>query len=179
MRGTASGSATLRHSPLWSIEASIFRDLDPQSHTHCCRRLLSWHNMADPSSTSIPPPYPTTTTTTSDPTPSYGGFTRFELELEFVQSLSNPFYLNHLASQHLFQDPAFVAYLDYLQYFIQPEYLRFLNYPGPTLKALELLQQERFRTEILSPDLANALANEWVEESQGTQSWMENLIRKG
>ena len=119
--------------------------------------------MADPSISSALSPNPTTS---SDPTPAYGGFTRFELELEFVQSLSNPFYLNHLASQHLFQDPAFVAYLDYLQYFIQPEYLRFLNYPGPTLKALELLQQERFRTEILSPDLANTLANEWVEGSK-------------
>ena len=121
--------------------------------------------MADPSSKSTPPPNPTTTT--SDPPPPYGGFTRFELELELVQSLSNPFYLNHLASQHLFQDPAFVAYLDYLQYFIRPEYLRLLSYPGPTLKALELLQQERFRTEILSPDLANALANEWIEGSKG------------
>ena len=96
----------------------------------------------------------------------YGGFTRFELELEFVQSLANPFYLNHLASQHFFQDPAFIAYLAYLQYFTTQEYVKYLNYPGPSLKALELLQQERFRQEILSPELAAALANNWVEESK-------------
>lgn len=132
--------------------------------------------MAEPSSSSTLEPDPTPSTTAPDPTPStaasdptplYGGFTRFEIELEFVQSLSNPFYLNHLASQHLFQDPAFVAYLDYLRYFAKPEYLRFINYPGPTLKALELLQQERFRTEILNPQVAAVLANEWVEGSKG------------
>ena len=112
--------------------------------------------------TSPPPP-----TTSTDPTPLYGGFTRFELELEFVQSLANPFYLNHLASQHLLQDAAFVAYLEYLQYFSTQEYVKYLNYPGPTLKALELLQQERFRLEILSPEVAGALASGWVEESRG------------
>ena len=29
------------------------------------------------------------------------------------------------------------------------------SYPGPTLRALELLQQERFRREILSPMVTN------------------------
>ncbi|KAL8996592.1 MAG: hypothetical protein Q9169_003931 [Polycauliona sp. 2 TL-2023] len=91
---------------------------------------------------------------------SYGGFTRFELELEFVQALANPYYLNHLASQKLLQDPAFVAYLKYLQYFQQPEYTMYLSYPGPTLKALELLQQEKFRQEILSPDIVAHLAEQ-------------------
>jgi len=89
--------------------------------------------------------------------PLYGGYTRFELELEFVQSLANPYYLNHLASQKLLQDPAFIAYLDYLQYFTKPEYTKYLTYPGPTLKALELLQQERFRQDILSPDTVSRL----------------------
>lgn len=94
----------------------------------------------------------------------YGGFTRFELELEvsgknkhpfttesgrstvdsdhqsnppfssltahpslqFVQSLSNPVYLGHLASQKLLDDPEFVAYLAYLQYFAEPKYLKYL-----------------------------------------------------
>ncbi|TKA35926.1 hypothetical protein B0A49_13941, partial [Cryomyces minteri] len=71
--------------------------------------------------------------------PHHGGYTRFELELEvpaqvplpphippkvstanttppaqFVQSLSNPHYLNHLATLKLFDDPSFVAYLSYL-----------------------------------------------------------------
>ncbi|KAL8689645.1 MAG: hypothetical protein Q9218_004731 [Villophora microphyllina] len=92
----------------------------------------------------------------------YGGFTRFELELEFVQALANPYYLNHLASQKLLQDSCFVEYLNYLQYFNKPEYIRYLSYPGPTLKALELLQQEKFRQDILSPEVVNRLAEETV-----------------
>ncbi|KAI8624872.1 SOH1-domain-containing protein [Xylariaceae sp. FL1651] len=95
----------------------------------------------------------------------YGGFTRFEIELEFVQSLANPFYLNHLASQKLLSEPAFVAYLAYLQYWSRPPYIKYLNYPGPTLKHLELLQEERFRQDIISPDLVQALAAEGVKAS--------------
>ncbi|KAF2963408.1 hypothetical protein GQX73_g10163 [Xylaria multiplex] len=95
----------------------------------------------------------------------YGGYTRFEIELEFVQSLANPFYLNHLASQKLLNDPAFVAYLAYLQYWSRPPYIKYLNYPGPTLKHLELLQEERFRQDIISPELAQALAAEGVKAS--------------
>ncbi|KAK0730055.1 SOH1-domain-containing protein [Lasiosphaeris hirsuta] len=87
----------------------------------------------------------------------YGGFTRFELELEFVQSLANPQYLNHLASRKLLTNPSFVAYLDYLQYWNRPPYLKYLTYPGPTLKNLQLLQQEKFRQDIISPDLVQAL----------------------
>ncbi|KAI0439449.1 SOH1-domain-containing protein [Xylaria telfairii] len=97
--------------------------------------------------------------------PKYGGYTRFEIELEFVQSLANPFYLNHLASQKLLNDPAFVVYLAYLQYWSRPPYIKYLNYPGPTLKHLELLQEERFRQEIISPDLVQALAAEGVKAS--------------
>lgn len=105
--------------------------------------------------------------------PKYGGYTRFEIELEFVQSLANPNYLNHLAAQKLLQQPAFVQYLKYLQYWSQPPYLKYLTYPGPTLKNLELLQQERFRRDIISPDFVAALiqegtkaAVEWHKEKE-------------
>ncbi|KAH6710935.1 mediator of RNA polymerase II transcription subunit 31 [Leptodontidium sp. 2 PMI_412] len=105
-----------------------------------------------------PPPIP------SDE-PKYGGFTRFEIELEFVQSLASPLYLNHLASQKYLENPAFIAYLSYLQYWHHPPYSKFLNYPGPTLKNLELLQQERFRTDILSPDTVARLFEEGMKKS--------------
>ncbi|OTB03927.1 hypothetical protein M426DRAFT_59495 [Hypoxylon sp. CI-4A] len=95
----------------------------------------------------------------------YGGYTRFEIELEFVQSLANPFYLNHLAAQKYLSDPAFVAYLAYLQYWTRPPYLKYLNYPGPTLKHLELLQQAQFRKDIISPELAGRLATEGAKAS--------------
>ena len=99
------------------------------------------------------------------PEPLHHTYTRFELELAFVQSLSNPLYLNHLASTHLLQDSAFIAYLRYLLYFTRPEYTKFLTYPGPTLKVLELLQEERFRAEVLSPEVVSRLAEGWVRES--------------
>jgi len=53
---------------------------------------------------------------------------RFELELEFVQSLANPHYLQALAQQGVMEDPSFVLYLDYLQYWSEPEYAKFVMY---------------------------------------------------
>jgi len=98
----------------------------------------------------------------------YGGFTRFELELEFVQCLANPLYLNYLATQKLFDNPSFVAYLSYLRYFSKPEYTKFLTYPGPTLKALQLLQQEKFRQDILSPATVNKIVEEDLRSVVGS-----------
>ncbi|KAI0125147.1 mediator complex, subunit Med31 [Xylariales sp. AK1849] len=99
---------------------------------------------------------------------TYGGFSRFEVELEFVQSLANPYYLNHLASQKFLSEPAFIAYLNYLQYWSKPPYTKYLTYPGPTLKHLELLQQERFRQEIISPELVQVLA---AEDAKASMDW--------
>ncbi|PQE07138.1 mediator of RNA polymerase ii transcription subunit 31 protein [Rutstroemia sp. NJR-2017a BVV2] len=95
--------------------------------------------------------------------PKFGGFTRFEIELEFVNGLSSPLYLNHLASLNsgtLLSSPAFVAYLAYLQYFTQPPYLKYLTYPGPSLKHLELLQNETFRRDCLSLEVVGMLQSE-------------------
>jgi mediator of RNA polymerase II transcription subunit 31 len=51
---------------------------------------------------------------------------RFELELEFVQALANPFYLHSLAQQGILYQPAFVNYLKYLLYWKEKEYARFI-----------------------------------------------------
>ncbi|KAF6802941.1 mediator of rna polymerase ii transcription subunit 31 [Colletotrichum musicola] len=110
---------------------------------------------AAPQETPSQPPAPP-----ADKEPVYGGFTRFEIELEFVQALANPLYLNHLATQKLLTRPEFVAYLAYLQYWTRPPYLKYLMYPGPTLKHLELLQQEQFRQDIISPDLVQRLVDD-------------------
>ena len=72
--------------------------------------------------------------------------------------LASPPYLSHLATSKLLQDPAFVAYLEYLLYWTKPPYVQYLSYPGPTLKALELLQQEEFRKDILRPEVVGQLA---------------------
>ena len=47
--------------------------------------------------------------------------------VQFVQSLSNPYYLNHLAAQKYLENEEFIAYLDYLQYFQDPKYLKYLQ----------------------------------------------------
>ncbi|KAL3143943.1 hypothetical protein ABBQ32_003758 [Trebouxia sp. C0010 RCD-2024] len=70
---------------------------------------------------------------------------RFMLELEFIQCLSNPQYLNWLSQNRFFEDPAFVQYLAYLQYWKQPEYARFIIYPH-CLFFLDCLQSQEFRT---------------------------------
>jgi mediator of RNA polymerase II transcription subunit 31 len=96
---------------------------------------------------------------------------RFTLELEFVLSLSNPYYLQHLATvyPHLFTSSSsstttetdaskFAAYLSYLYaYWRTPEYAKFLTHPGATLNMLKLLQEERFRAEVGRPDVVAAL----------------------
>ncbi|KAM7231779.1 hypothetical protein CapIbe_016540 [Capra ibex] len=56
-----------------------------------------------------------------------GNRLRFQLELEFVQCLANPNYLNFLAQRGYFKDKAFVNYLKYLLYWKEPEYAKYLN----------------------------------------------------
>ncbi|TFY71602.1 hypothetical protein EVG20_g1386 [Dentipellis fragilis] len=51
---------------------------------------------------------------------------RFELELEFVQALANPYYLHSLAQQGILSQPAFVHFLEYLQYWREKDYARFI-----------------------------------------------------
>ncbi|KAF8950367.1 hypothetical protein BGZ52_002778 [Haplosporangium bisporale] len=58
----------------------------------------------------------------------YEQLKRFQIELEFVQCLANPWYLHNLAQQGYFGQDAFVRYLDYLQYFRKPEYAKFIMY---------------------------------------------------
>ncbi|KAJ5668591.1 uncharacterized protein N7477_007161 [Penicillium maclennaniae] len=102
---------------------------------------------------------------------------RFTFELEFVSSLANPYYLSHLAvtypgllgiSQADENDDdsasspdaqAFAAYLAYLySYWKTPEYSQFLTHPGPTLRALRLLQEDTFRRDIILPQVIEGLA---------------------
>ncbi|PYI26530.1 RNA polymerase II mediator complex subunit Soh1, partial [Aspergillus indologenus CBS 114.80] len=115
---------------------------------------------------------------------------RFTLELEFVSSLANPYYLSHLAVNYpnllgisqstdetdatdnkdtaAPRDPdaaAFAAYLAYLySYWKTPEYAQFLTHPGATLRALRLLQEENFRRDVIRPDVVEALAGNGVPE---------------
>ncbi|KAF8585800.1 SOH1 family protein [Ramaria rubella] len=72
---------------------------------------------------------------------------RFEIELEFVQALANPFYLHSLAQQNILSQPSFINFLQYLLYWKEKEYARFILYPH-ALHHLELLQHASFRQEV-------------------------------
>merc|ERR1712083_446534 len=74
---------------------------------------------------------------------------RFQVELEFVQSLANPNYLHFLAQRGYMKDPCFINYLSYLMYWKEPAYVSYIKYPI-CLYFLELLQHETFRKEIVS-----------------------------
>lgn len=76
--------------------------------------------MSGDSSEQVVPPTPS-----SDPK-AVNRF-RFELELEFIQSLANPFYLHSLAQQNILEQPAFINFLKYLLYFKEKDYARFLQ----------------------------------------------------
>lgn len=130
---------------------------------------------------------------------------RFTLELEFVSSLANPYYLSHLAVTYpnllgisrssddtgneaidSSADPdaqAFAAYLAYLySYWKTPEYAQFLTHPGPTLRALRLLQEEAFRRDVIRPQVIEGLAGlglGLVGEQQQQQQQQEGAQEGG
>ncbi|KAI0033452.1 SOH1-domain-containing protein [Vararia minispora EC-137] len=87
---------------------------------------------------------------------------RFELELEFVQALANPFYLHSLAHQGFLSQPVFVNYLRYLQYWKSKEYARFILYPH-ALHHLDLLQDEQFRKDIAKEEWRDSLNQKQYE----------------
>ncbi|WWC71091.1 uncharacterized protein I206_105044 [Kwoniella pini CBS 10737] len=69
---------------------------------------------------------------------------RFQAELEFIQCLSNPQYIHSLAIQGYFSKKTFINYLNYLEYWRKPNYIKFIIYPT-CLIYLTLLQSEIFR----------------------------------
>ena len=81
--------------------------------------------------------------------------------------LASPAYLSYLASSKILQNTAFIAYLDYLQYWTKAPYIQYLAFPIATLRVLELLQIEEFRKDILSPNVGARLAEELIEGSRG------------
>lgn len=95
---------------------------------------------------------------------------RFQVELEFVQCLANPNYLNFLAQRGYFKDQAFINYLKYLLYWKEPEYAKYLMYPM-CLYFLDLLQYEHFRREIVNSQCCKFI------DDQAILQW-QHYIRK-
>ena len=82
---------------------------------------------------------------------------RFQIELEFVQLLANPNYLNYLAQRGYFRQDSFLNYLKYLTYrptaSTSPAYCKYLAYPQ-CLALFELLQREQFLKDIVNVQCA-------------------------
>jgi mediator of RNA polymerase II transcription subunit 31 len=76
---------------------------------------------------------------------------RFRQDKEFVQLLCNMKYLQFLAQNKYFQDEKFMLYLEYLRYWKQPEYCVLLSYPQCLAFLDNLIDNERFRTELMQP----------------------------
>lgn len=85
-----------------------------------------------------------------------GSRSRFIMELEFVQCLSNPKYLEHLSLTRVMYDPAFTKYVEYLQYWREPEYAKFIAYPF-CLFILESLCKKEFREKLRNPEFIETL----------------------
>lgn len=85
---------------------------------------------------------------------------RFQIELEFVQCLANPNYLNFLAQRGVFKEQTMINYLKYLLYWKEPEYAKYLKYPQ-CLFMLELLQSEHFRKELM-----NSQCTKFIDDQQ-------------
>jgi mediator of RNA polymerase II transcription subunit 31 len=84
-----------------------------------------------------PEPAQSPQATTEDPRAS--NREKFELELEFVQSLANPYYLHNLAQRNILDQPAFINYLEYLTYWKEKDYARFIRFVH-NLRAFTTLQ---------------------------------------
>nr|CAB3263743.1 mediator of RNA polymerase II transcription subunit 31-like [Phallusia mammillata] len=86
---------------------------------------------------------------------------RFQVELEFVQCLANPNYLNFLAQHGYLKENNFVNYLKYLLYWKEPEYVKYLRYPQ-CIYMLELLQYKQFRAELVNTPCAKFIEDQML-----------------
>jgi mediator of RNA polymerase II transcription subunit 31 len=91
------------------------------------------------------------------------GSDRFLIELEFIQNLSNPKYLNYLAQNGYLQQPEFLEFLKYLTYWKQPEYLKLLLFPQCLVFLENLIKNPTFCRELAIPQFV-----EYVHAQQGS-----------
>ncbi|XP_005110014.1 mediator of RNA polymerase II transcription subunit 31 [Aplysia californica] len=103
--------------------------------------------------------------------------TRFQTELEFVQCLANPNYLNFLAQRGIFKEQNFINYLKYLQYWKEPKYAKYLKYPQ-CLHMLELLQYEHFRKELVNSQCAKFIDDQQLLSWQHYQRKRSTLLQE-
>jgi mediator of RNA polymerase II transcription subunit 31 len=97
---------------------------------------------------------------------------RFELELEFVQSLANPYFIHDMAKRGLLQNEQFIAYLKYLQYWrLDARYAKYVLYPH-CFHFLKLLMREEFRRAMRNPRKCDFVHKQQLDH------WLKSLERR-
>jgi len=91
---------------------------------------------------------------------------RLMIEMEFVQNLANPKYLNFLAQRGYFEQDSFLQFLAYLQYWKEPEYSQHLTFPQCLAFLDAILNDKNFRREAALPQFV-----EYIHRQQGAK-WM-------
>ncbi|WRT68144.1 uncharacterized protein IL334_005119 [Kwoniella shivajii] len=112
-----------------------------------------------------PPPLPDGTPSPARPPAKEANLVRFQAELEFVQCLSHPQYLHSLSTQGYLTKPSFINYLKYLEYWREPEYVKFIVYPT-CLVYLTLLQSDIFRSRLNDPGFIGELMRVGVKHHE-------------
>ena len=69
--------------------------------------------------------------------------TRVEEDIEFVNMLSNPFYIDFLIKHNYFEEETFLYYLKHLDYLKDQKMIKFIKYPI-ALKLLQNIQDTEF-----------------------------------
>lgn len=100
---------------------------------------------------------------------------RFLLDLEFVQTLANPKYLNFLAQRNYLKNSAFINYLKYLLYFKEENYIKHIRYPQ-CLYFLDLLQREQFRQELVQESYCRYIEDQQLYAWQRLQRRRNQLL---
>jgi mediator of RNA polymerase II transcription subunit 31 len=91
---------------------------------------------------------------------------RFLIELEFVQNLANPKYLNYLAQNGYFEQESFMSFLRYLRYWKEPQYITHIIFPQCLTFLDAVIDNADFRRELALPQFVD-----YVHQQQGSH-WM-------
>lgn len=105
--------------------------------------------------------------------------TRFEVELEFVQSLANIPYVTYLFAQQqqIWKDPKFKNYLKYLEYWCEPPYAQCIVYPN-CLFVLKLINGFMENATVNEDGLLDGIDDlPKVIQLQGAQ-WMNEMVER-
>lgn len=87
-----------------------------------------------------------------------------EKDMEFVQCMCNPQYLQYLYQREYFSKQKFRDYLIYLEYLREPEYSKYLVFPQ-ALCILELLNH--------SPEFLDALKYKQLSDLLAMQQYLQ------